>query len=252
MDARFGRPTPEGSSTLRLELSTEGLGDAGASTATFGGVVWWRADAPGLRGELAITGADARSTVGALRTALGQEILPMPPWLAAPFRATGRVGLEKDRLELSGVALDLDGTELDGRLGVVLAAVPEIDLAAPRAPARASGGSVRRCGGQGLAPFLALASSVRGKVDLAVGTLDYHGVPLQRVRASLQLSGDGAATIRDARVTLPGQTEVGFAGELKGAGADAELRGKLTAVTENLRGALAALEAHPVQVAEAA
>ena len=248
LDARFGRPTPEGSSTLRLELSTEGLGDAGASTATFGGVVWWRADAPGLRGELAITGADARSTVGALRAALGQEILPMPPWLAAPFRATGRVGLENDRLELSGVALDLDGTELDGRLGVVLAAVPEIDLAAHARqlalPADLSANAV----GEGLAPFLALASSVRGKVDLAVGTLDYQGVPLQRVRAALQFSGDGTATVRDARITLPGQTEVGFAGELKGAGADAELRGKLTAVTENLRGALAALEAHPVQV----
>ena len=89
VDARFGRPTPEGSSTLRLELSTEGLGDAGASTATFGGVVWWRADAPGLRGELVITGADARSTVGALRAALGQEILPMPPW---PGRCSGYRG----------------------------------------------------------------------------------------------------------------------------------------------------------------
>ena len=98
-------------------------------------------------------------------------------------------------------------------------------------PADLSADALRR----GLAPFLALASSVRGKVDLAVGTLDYPGVPLQRVRASMQLSGDGNATIRDARVTLPGQTEVGFAGELKGAGADAELRGKLTAVTENLR-----------------
>ena len=187
VDARFGRLTQERSSTLRLELSTEGLGDAGASTATFGGVVWWRADAPGLRGEMTITGADARSTIGALRTALGQEIAPMPPWLAAPFRATGRVGLENDRLELSGVALELDGTELDGRLGVILAAMPEIDLELHARqfaiPADLSADAV----GGGLAPFLALASSVRGKVDLAVGTLDYPGVPLQRVRASMQL-----------------------------------------------------------------
>jgi hypothetical protein len=128
--------------------------------------------------------------------------------------------------------------------------MPEIDLelharqlAIPAdLPADAIGG--------GLAPFLALASSVRGRVDLAVGTLEYPGVPMQRVRASLQLRGDGSATIRDARVTLPGQTEVGFAGELTGAGADAELRGKLTAVTENLRGALAAFEASPAHVAE--
>ena len=178
VDARFGRLTEERSSTLRLELSTEGLGAARASTATFGGLVWWRADAPGLRGELTITGADARSTVGALRTALGQEILPMPPWLAAPFRATGRVGLENDRLELSGVALELDGTELDGRLGVILAAMPEVDLDLHArqfaVPADLSADALRR----GLAPFLALAASVRGKVELAVGMLDYPGVPL--------------------------------------------------------------------------
>ena len=250
VDARFGRMTQERSTTLRLELSTEGLGEAGASTATFGGVVWWRADAPGLRGELTVAGADARSTIGALRNALGQEIAPLPPWLAAPFRATGRVGLENDRLELSGVALELDGTELDGRLGVILAARPEIDLEVHARQFALPAGLSADAVGRGLAPFFALASAVRGKVDLAVGTLDYPGMPLQRVRASMHLSGDGHATIRDARVTLPGQTDVGFAGELTGAGADVELRGKLTAVTENLRAALAALEMHPAQVAD--
>ncbi len=250
VDARYGGLTQEQSSTLRLELSTEGLGNAGAATATFGGVVWWRADAPGLRGELTVVGGDARSTIGALRTALGQGSAAMPPWLGVPFRATGRVGLENDRLELSGVALELDGTELDGRLGVLLAAVPEIDLEAHArqfaVPADLSVDAL----GRGLAPFVALASSVRGNVELAVGTLDYSGVPLQRARASMHLSGDGNAIVRDARVTLPGQTDVGFAGELLGAGADVELRGKLTAVTENLRGALAALEVRPAGVAD--
>ena len=249
-DGRFGRLTGERSSTLRLELNTGGLGDAGASTLTFGGVVWWRADAPRLRGELAVAGADARSTLGAIGKAVGREIVPMPPWLAAPFRLTARVGLEEERLELSEVALSLDRTELSGRLGLVLAAVPEIELqiAAPRL-GLAEGTTADNLE-KSLVPLLALTSSVRGEVDVAVGELDRGGAAVRRLRASVQLSGDGSATISDARAVLPGQTDVSFAGRLTGAGADAQLRGKLTAVTENLRDALAWLGLSPDQVAE--
>jgi AsmA family/AsmA-like C-terminal region len=249
-DARFGRLSEEQSSTLRLELATDGLGDAGASTLTFGGVVWWRADAPRLRGELAVAGADARSTIGSVAKALGQEIVPMPPWLAAPFQLSGRIGLEDDRLDLAGFALGLDGTELSGRLRLILAAVPEIDLeiAAPRL-GFAQGTTADNLE-RSLAPFLALASSVRGEVGLAVGEVDGGGAAVRRLRASVQLSGDGSATISDARAVLPGHTDVGFTGRLTGAGADTELRGALTAVTEDLRGALAWLDLSPDQVAE--
>jgi hypothetical protein len=249
VDARFGRLSGEGSSTLRLELTTDRGGDAGASTLTFAGVVWWRADAPRLRGELTLAGADARSTIGTVSNVVGEEVMPMPPWLAAPFRLSGRVGLEDDRLELSDAALALDGAELNGQLRLILAAVPEIglQLRAPQLalPAGASASAV----GSGLAPLLALASALRGEVDLTVDTLDYGGVAVRRVRASMQLSGDGSATISDARAVLPGQTDLGFAGQLTGAGADAQLRGKLTAVTEDLRTALAALDLSPELVA---
>jgi uncharacterized protein involved in outer membrane biogenesis len=247
IDARIGRLTDERSSTVRMELS---VGDAGASTLTFGGVVWWRADAPRLRGELTVAGADARSAIGAASTAVGQEIVPMPPWLAAPFRLTGRLGLEDQRLELSAGALALDGAELNGSLRVLLAAVPEIHLQIrtpqldipPGPPAGVTDG--------GLAPLLAFASSIHGEVDLAVGALDYGGIAAQQVRASVRLGGDGAAMISDARAVLPGQTDVSFAGRLTGVAADAELRGKLTAVTQDLRGALAAFDLRPGEVAE--
>ena len=249
VDARFGRLTGERSSTLRLELATDRSGDAGASTVTFGGVVWWRTDALRLRGELAVAGADARSTIGALAKAVGRQIVPMPPWLSAPFRLTGRVGLEGDRVELADLAFGLDETEARGRLRLILAAVPEIglDITVPRlgfAGAATVDGLERS-----LAPFLALASSVRGEIDLAVGELDGSGA-VRRLQASVQLSGDGSATIKDARAVLPGQTDVSFAGRLTGAGADAQLRGKLTAVTEDLRGALAWLDLSPEEVAE--
>jgi uncharacterized protein involved in outer membrane biogenesis len=248
--ARFGRLSEERSSTLRLELTAAGAGDAGASTLTFGGVVWWREDAPRLRGELVVAGADTRSTIGVVGKAAGQQIVPMPPWLAAPFRLTGRVGLEDDRLELAELAFGLDGAEVTGRLRLVLAAVPEIDLdlTAPRLGLAedTTADNLERS----LAPFLALASSVRGEVHLAVGEVDAGGAAVRRLRASVQLSGDGSATIKDARAVLPGRTDVSFAGRLAGAGADAQLRGKLTAVTEDLRGALAWLDLSPDQIAE--
>jgi AsmA family/AsmA-like C-terminal region len=247
-DARFGPLSGERSNTLRLELTTVDPADAGASTLTFGGVVWWRADAPRLRGELAVAGADARSTIGAVGKAAGQQIVPMPSWVAAPFRLTGRVGLEQDRLDLAEFALELDGAEVKGRLRLILAALPEIELDVTAPRLGLAGGLSADNLQRDLAPFLALASSVRGEIDLAVSEIETGPVPVHRLRTSVQLSGDGSATIKDARAVLPGETDVSFAGRFTGAGADAQLRGKLTAVTENLRPALAWLDLSPHQV----
>jgi hypothetical protein len=159
-DARLGPLSKERSSTLRLELTTDDASDEGVTTLTFGGVVSWRADAPSLRGELALAGGDARSTIGALGKAAGRQIVPMPPWLAAPFRLTGRVGLEEDRLELSELALGLDGAEVSGRLSLVLAAVPDIDLDITVPRLGLAEGTTVENPGRDLAPFLALTSSM--------------------------------------------------------------------------------------------
>jgi AsmA family/AsmA-like C-terminal region len=249
IDARLGRPNEDSSSTLRLELASHGLGAAGPSTLTFGGVVRWRSDAPRLRGELILAGADARSTIGTVADAIGRQVMPMGPWLATPFRLSGRVGLEDDRLELSDLALGLDGTELTGQLRLLLAAAPEIGLRLETARLGipdVTAGDLE----DGLAPFLMLASTIRGEVDLAVGALEYRGAEVRRLRASLRLSGDGAVTISDVRAVLPGETDVSFAGGLAGAGAETELRGTLTAVTRNPRGTLGWLGLSPDGVPE--
>ena len=146
VDARFGRLTQERSSTLRLELSTEGLGDAGASTATFGGVVWWRADAPGLRGELTVAGADARSTIGALRTALGQEIAADAALAggAVPGDRAGRARERSPRAVRCRARARRNGA---GRpAGCDPGRRAGDRPGGPRAAVRASRGSVRRCG----------------------------------------------------------------------------------------------------------
>lgn len=250
VDARLGRLTDEGSSTLRLQLVADSEAQEGAGTIGFGGVVWWRSETPRLRGELDFTGDDARSAIGRLGAALGQHVMPMPAWLATPFRLTGPVALQEDRLDLSEVGLALDGVELSGRLMLTLNAQPEIDLALEAArlalPAElASGDAFAE-----VAPLGAMASSLRGQIDLSVGTLEYRGEALRRLRASLHLTGDGAAVVRDARAILPGQTDVSFSGRLGEIAGDPRLHGEIAAVTRNLRGALAWLDLSPGEVAE--
>jgi hypothetical protein len=249
VDARLGRPTPDSSSTLRLTLADDDASTSGSSTLTFGGVVWWGAQAPRLRGDLVFAGGDARSAIGRLGEALGHHIVPMPSWLAAPFRLAGPVELGDDRLRFPDLALDLDGAELTGRWGLILAPQPEIDLALDVARVAVPPGAVVGAPYGELASLVALASGLRGRIVLSIGALDYRGETVRRLRAAVKLTGDGAAGIEEVRAILPGQTDVSFSGRLTGGG-EPELRGTFAAVTENLRAALAWLDLSPDDVAE--
>jgi hypothetical protein len=131
-----------------------------------------------------------------------------------------------------------------------MAAQPEIDLAldAPRLAIPDDASPRERYGELGL--FGALASTVRGRLDLSVGELAYRGEAIRRLRAALELPGDGTAAIEEARAVLPGQTDVSLTGRLAGLGDNPELRGRLTALTESLRAALAWLGLPPADVPE--
>ena len=172
-------------------------------------------EAPRPRGELVFTGADARSAIGRLGEALGRHIVPMPSWLAAPFRLAGPVELADDRLQVPDFVVELDGSELTGRLSLVFAAWPEIDLALKRRDLR----------------FLPsrLPSSVTAGSPRSAACFE-RARPARAVdrRARLPGRGDppaagGAAAawrrhrqIEAARAILPGQTDVSFTGELAG------------------------------------
>jgi uncharacterized protein involved in outer membrane biogenesis len=249
VSGRLGRLTDDASSTLRLTLVADDEEQRGASTLTFGGVVWWRSEAPRLRGELVFTGRDARSAIGRLGAAVGRHIVPMPAWLATPFRLAGPVELADDRLLVPDFVVELDGSELTGHLSLILATRPEIDLAlqTARVALPAEPAALERYGG--LAALRGFGSMVRGRLQLSIGTLEYRGEAIRRLRAALQLSGDGTAAIEDVRAILPGQTDVSFTGELAGMRDNPELRGNITAVTEDLRGALAWLDLAPDDVA---
>src|SRR5690606_40765636 len=98
-----------------------------------------------------------------------------------------------------------------GRLGVVLAAVPEFSLRLQTQRLDLAGASAQDLEAA-LGPLLALASAGRGEIVLAAGALEHREAALRRVRATLRLGGDGGLTISEARALLPGDTDVGFAG----------------------------------------
>ena len=245
VDARFGRPTQERSSTLRLELSTEGLGDAGASTATLrrGGLVG--ADAPGLRGELTITGADARSTVGAVR----DRARPGEPADAA--LAGGAVpgywpGRARERSARAVRGRARARRHRAGRsAGCSWPRMPEIDLAAPCAPAAMPAdlsADARAGGSRPSLPGLA----VRGKVDWRWARSTTPACRCSACARPCSCSGDGRRPSAMPGSPCPARPKSGSRASSRALARMRTAR-QLTAVTENLRGALAALG--PAQVA---
>ena len=185
VDARLGRPTPDSSSTLRLTLAADDDGISGGGQLTFGGVVWWGAQAPRLRGELVFEGGDARSAIGRLSEALGHHIVPMPSWLAAPFRWPAR-----SRWETTACGFPTSRS--------IWTALRSAWPLQPGPGSQTRDRSLARCGadraaGRGaarrplwrLAPLVALVSSLRGRIDLSIGALDYRGDTVRRLRAAL-------------------------------------------------------------------
>jgi uncharacterized protein involved in outer membrane biogenesis len=239
VDARLGRLAEDGSSTLRLALASDGEGQAGSSALTFGGVVWWRAEVPRLRGELEVTGNDVRSAAGTLGAALGRRVVPVPSWLAAPFRLAGAVALENDRLELADLGLTLNGIEVRGRLDLSLADPPEVDLVLEIPRLALPAAWVQANALAQVAPLGAVAAGLRGRVALAVAALEYRGETVRRLRASLRLDAGGAAEIEELRALLPGQTDVTFSGHLEGIAGAPQVQGQVAVATQNLRDALA-------------
>ena len=238
VSGRLGQLTDDASSTLRLTLVADDEDRRRSSTLTFGGVVWWRSEAPRLRGELVFTGADARSAIGWLGEALGRHIVPMPSWLAAPFRLrTGRAG----RRPPPGpdFVVELDGSELTGRLSLVFASRPEIDLALQAArlalpaewlPSTATAGSPRSAACRRACAAGSSCRSARSTTGArrSAGCGRRCSCP-ETAPANRGRPGDP-----------PGPDRRQLHRRARGHGRRRpELRGKLTAVTENLRAALA-------------
>ena len=228
--ARLGQLEPNAWSTLQLVLTAPGAG-RGPTILSFRGLTWSDLASPRLRGDLSVTGTDARAGIDALDGGFGSSLPALPTWLSVPFRVAAHLELVDHEAKLEQLHLALADTEADGSLRLGLGPQPEIDLelgmghlAAPDA---------WPLGAAGVAPLAALAG-LKGRVDLSVDALDYHGGTIRRLRTTLALAGTGELTVEQARALLPGQTSVDFTGALAGRGADALLQGDLKVVSDDL------------------
>ncbi len=241
--ARVGLLEPNAWSTLQLVLTAPGAGK-GPTILSFRGLTWSDLAAPRLRGELSMTGTDAKAGIGALDDAfegglggaLGDSLPDLPARLSVPFRVAAHLEFVDHEAKLERLHLALADTEADGSLRLGLGPQPEIDLELGMAHLAAP--DAWPLGAAGLAPLAALAG-LKGRVDLSVDALDYRGGTIRHLRTTLALAGTGGLTVEQARATLPGQTSVDFTGALTGKGADAVLQGDLKVVSDDLSGLLA-------------
>jgi uncharacterized protein involved in outer membrane biogenesis len=246
--AELGQLAPEAWSTLQLVVTAE-ASDGAAARLSFHGLAWSNPAAPRLRGDLALSGGDARAGLAALGRALGHDPAALPEWLAARYRLTGQLDFSDRTAALDGLHLALADTEAAGKLRLGAGPKPAIDLELDL-PHLAAPEVWPLAGEDGLAALAVLSTVVEGRIDLSVQALAYRGETIRRLRASLALDGAGKVTVEQARATLPGQTTVGFTGGLAGRGEDPALQGALTAVTSNLRAVLAWLDLEPAAIAE--
>jgi len=243
VDARIGRLSRDRVGTLRLELAV--LGDAQARL-TYNGAVWWEPDNLRLRGDLVLAGQDAPATIAMIADALGQTMARLPRWADAAFEIGGALQLDHERLQLDELTLALAGTTAEGRMSLAFGAEPSITLELQAEQiALATPWVVESAD---LAPLAALAGMLRGEVELAVAALRHRDRSVNRVRASLRLSGDGRIAVEQASAVLPGQTHVRFAGHLLPA-ATLAVEGDVNAVTDDLGALLTWLDLEPPEVA---
>ena len=113
--AELGRLMPEAWSTLQLAV-TAGAGSDAAARLSFHGLTWSDPAAPRLRGDLSISGGDARAGLAALGDALGHDLAVLPRWLAAPYRLTGQLEFRDRTAALDGLHLALADAEALGKL----------------------------------------------------------------------------------------------------------------------------------------
>lgn len=246
--AQLGQIQPEAWSTLQLVV-TAGASSGAAARLSFHGLTWSNPAAPRLRGDLSITGSDARAGLAALGRALGHDLAGLPVWLAARYRLAGQLEFSDQTAALDDLRLALADTEAAGKLRLEVGPKPAIDLRLDLAHLAAP--EAWPLGGEGgLAALAALSTRLEGRIELSVQALEHRGDTIRRLRTSLVLDGAGKVTVEQARATLPGQTTVGFTGGIAGHAEDAALQGALTVVTSDLRAVLRWLRLEPAAVAK--
>ena len=242
--AQIGRLSPDDVCTLQLTLSALG---GPPTSLRYNGAVWWHPDDLRLRGDVVLAGQHTNSTVALMGSTFGQAMPPLPSWLDRPFEASGRLQLDRSRLQLDQLRLLLAGSQADGELDLTFGAEPAMTLDLRAEQLELHGLPTARPAD--LVPLAALSRALRGEIDLSVAALRYRDHSADRVRLRLTMTGDGEVAVEQASAILPGQTDLRFEGRLTATGEQVELRGNVDAVTDDLGALLAWLNLSPPGVA---
>jgi hypothetical protein len=228
----LGRLDDRGGGTLRLTATTEtGLipGELG-----YRGLVRLAGMDSSLRGEVSVTGGDLGALAALAAELTGHPPPQLPPWLAGAGGARARVELDRRRLLLGEARLDLAGATLQARLDLDLGDGPraEASLQAERLALEGGADTV----GRSLASLVDLVPSWPGRLELALGQVDWGGDSLRRVQALLRQE-DGVLVVESATAMLPGATDLTLAGRIDAG--TRRLEGDLGLGTDDLRRLLA-------------
>ncbi len=220
--------------------------------ARFTGTAAWGPEGLRLSGKAHADGGD----LGGLARAVGAG--PMGARLAGDFTLDGEVETRGREIAVNDVSFetrDLRGTGAGSfRLGAPLKAdlalaLGRLDLDRLLAPAvadqptGAAAGALSRRGAP-VAPWptlpagLALPADAEVSLDLAADSVVYRHDVVRKLRLAAELR-DGAITLREASVQLPGASELWFSGRVSASRDGPRVAGKVRAAAGNLRSLLA-------------
>ena len=188
--ARLTRPDREGSAGLDVSLDGQGkLQDTGGT----------------FSGQLGVDGA-----LSGRVAARGPDLSILMPAPAVPWRGDGRLSAAGGLAVADELALELGGVPARGAVALRIAPQARLDLAL----------ATGRLDLDAWVPALlarptALQAGLPTGIDVSAEAATWASGTLRRVRAALDLAGDGVV-VRELSAALPGETQMELAGRVAG------------------------------------
>lgn len=212
-------------------------------------------EAARVNGKIEASGRNLAQLIAAASAGAASSL---PPLLGQPFAIKARVTGSLQAATVNDVDIVFGGAHATGEANVVIGPRPRVDsrikvgpidlarwLALPPSGAAAKAGdaaAARRGGAPAAsppasaaaaAPFV-LPQTLDGSLDLAVDAITYGGEAMQDIRLVAQLA-NGALTLKQAALRLPGGGEASLTGVLGTRAGRPEFDGTLEARADNLR-----------------
>gem|GEM_PF-4111918 len=235
MTAEFSSPDREGASAAKLVFEAQNGVEETTSLRFNGRVVPFGEDQD-LRGRMTLEGPDLQHGLAALSAATGYPSTFQSIATAQPFALNGEFSADRTGVRANDMQLRLAGKLGKGSVDLALHPQEQLDLSVDLP-------TLRLADRAGLSDFLPLdlLSKLQvppGEVDIQLRELVYRDNKARKASIKLKTSQDRVTTVEQAKVQLPGLIDLRFEGGLFPANIGPRLRGKLTAVGDDLKSSL--------------